>query len=179
MLIKEYDVRWPKEFIKISTVLSDVLNGIAHRIEHVGSTSVPGLAAKPIIDIDVVYMNPCDFLEIGKRLYRLGYIHNGNQGIPEREAFKRFESHHMHPILDKIRHHLYVCPAESVELKRHILFRDYLIENEWARKAYSDLKKDIAVRADNDHKVYASMKEVEARDFVQRIIAIRDRDGAK
>jgi GrpB-like predicted nucleotidyltransferase (UPF0157 family) len=174
VLIKEYDASWPEGFVKISTVVADVLEGISHRIEHVGSTSVSGLAAKPIIDIDIVYLNPCDFLEIGKRLYKLGYMDNGDQGIQDREAFKRIESHHEHPILDRIRHHLYVCPAESAELKRHLLFRDYLRENEWARKEYCVLKKDIAARADHDHKVYASMKEGEARAFVLRMTELAE-----
>ena len=174
MLIKEYDASWPEGSIEISTVMDTALHGVAHRIEHVSSTSVPRLAAKPIIDIDIVYMKPCDFLEIGRRLYKLGYMHNGNQGIPDRDAFKRIESHQKHPILDKIRHHLYVCPAESAELKRHLLFRDHLRENEWARKEYCALKRDIAVRANHDHKVYASMKEVEARGFVIGIIELAE-----
>ena len=174
VLIKEYEANWPEGFNKISTVVANALQGIAHRIEHVGSTSIPGLAAKPIIDIDIVYLKPFDFLEIGRRLYKLGYMHNGNQGIPDREAFQRIESHCKHRILDKIRHHLYVCPAESAELKRHLLFRDYLRENEWARKEYSALKKDIAIRANQDHKVYASMKEVEAKDFALRIIELAE-----
>lgn len=174
MLIKDYDASWPEGFAKISAVIANALHGVDHRIEHVGSTSVPGLAAKPIIDIDIVYMKPCDFLEIGRRLYKLGYMHNGNQGIPDREAFKRIESHRKHRILDKIRHHLYVCPVGSAELKRHLLFRDYLRENEWARKEYYKLKKDIAVRANHDQKVYANLKETEARDFVLRIIELAE-----
>lgn len=174
MLIKQYDADWPDGFAKISTVVANVLHGVAYRIEHVGSTSVPKLAAKPIIDIDIVYMKPCDFLEIGRRLYKFGYMHNGNQGVPDRDAFKRIDSDRKHRILDKIRHHLYVCPAESVELKRHLLFRDYLRENEWARKEYYALKTDIAARANQDHKVYARMKEVEAKGFVLRIIKIAE-----
>ena len=174
VLIKEYDASWPVYFAKISSIIAKALHDVAHRIEHVGSTSVPGLAAKPIIDIDVVYMTPCDFLEIGRRLYKIGYLHNGNQGIPEREAFKRIDGRRRHLILDKIRHHLYVCPLESAELKRHLLFRDYLRENEWARKEYLALKMDIAVRANQDQKVYASMKESEARDFVLRIIELAE-----
>jgi GrpB-like predicted nucleotidyltransferase (UPF0157 family) len=174
VLIKEYEASWPERFDKISAVVGSALHGVAHRIEHVGSTSVSGLAAKPIIDIDIVYMKPCDFLEIGRRLYKLGYMHNGNQGILDREAFKRIESRRRHRILDKIRHHLYVCPAESAALNRHLLFRDYLRENAWARREYYALKKDIAVRANQDQKAYASMKEVEAKDFVLRIIELAE-----
>jgi GrpB-like predicted nucleotidyltransferase (UPF0157 family) len=174
LLIKKYDANWLECFTKISAVVANELYGVTHRIEHVGSTSVPGLAAKPIIDIDIVFMNPCDFLEIGKRLYKIGYIHNGNQGIPDREAFKRIDSDRKHSVLDTIKHHLYVCPAKSAELKRHLLFRDFLRENEWASKEYQALKTDIAVRANHDHKVYASMKEMEAENFVLRIIGLAE-----
>jgi len=174
VLIKEYDTSWPQGFTKISTVVANALNGVTHRIEHIGSTSVPGLAAKPIIDIDIVFMNPCDFLGIGRRLYKIGYLHNGNQGIPDREAFQRTDSHRKHRILDTIWHNLYVCPANSAELKRHLLFRDFLRANEWARKKYQALKADIAVRANHDHKVYASMKEVEAKTFVLTIIELAE-----
>jgi GrpB-like predicted nucleotidyltransferase (UPF0157 family) len=174
VLIEEYDPDWPKEFEKIAAVLADALLGITHRLEHVGSTSIPGLAAKPIIDIDIVYKKASDFLEIGKRLFRIGYLHNGDQGIADREVFKRIDDYRKHCILDKIKHHLYACPAESSALKRHLLFRDFLRENEWARKEYFWLKMNLAVRADNDRKLYASMKEAEARDFVLRIVKLAE-----
>lgn len=113
MLIETYNPEWPAFFKSIAQVITEALSGISHRIEHVRSTAVPGLSAKPIIDIDVVYMNAGDFLKIGRCLYTAGYVHNGNQGIPEREAFKRTDIHTFHHILDSIRHHLFVCPVNE------------------------------------------------------------------
>jgi GrpB-like predicted nucleotidyltransferase (UPF0157 family) len=67
VLINEYDPSWPESYERIAAVVAKSLQGVDHKIEHVGSTAVPGLAAKPIVDIDVVYIKAKDFLEIGKR----------------------------------------------------------------------------------------------------------------
>ena len=79
-----------------------------------------------------------------------------------------------HPVLDVITHHLYVCPAESAELKRHLLFRDYLREHGWAREEYRKLKKSIAERANQDRKMYADIKEEEAKAFVLRVVKLAE-----
>ncbi|MEL7159615.1 MAG: GrpB family protein, partial [Bacteroidota bacterium] len=89
MLIQDYRAYWPIDFARLSEVLTAALAGTNHHIEHVGSTAVPGLAAKPIIDLDVVYYAPEAFGEIKDSLEQLGYYHNGDQGIPGREVFKR------------------------------------------------------------------------------------------
>src|SRR5210317_917971 len=117
VLVNDYDPEWPAQFAVIAEIISEALAGIPHRIEHVGSTAVPGLAAKPIIDIDIVYVIDGDFLKIGKCLYAIGYMHNGDEGIPSREAFKRVHTNTPSRILDSISHHLYVCPADSAELR--------------------------------------------------------------
>jgi GrpB-like predicted nucleotidyltransferase (UPF0157 family) len=90
------------------------------------------LESKPIIDIDIVYKNQSHFGKIKFELTRMGYYHNGNQGIEQREVFKR-NGKGTNRILDSITHHLYVCLNDSEELKRHILFRDYLRKNDSAR----------------------------------------------
>jgi GrpB-like predicted nucleotidyltransferase (UPF0157 family) len=139
-------------------------------IEHIGSTSVPHLAAKPIIDIDIVYGKEIPFEEIKSSLEKLGYYHNGNQDIEDREIFKRFPSTKKHTVLDLIRHHLYVCPAHSQELKRHLLLRDYLRNNNIEREEYEKIKYRIAEMANQNKKEYARLKEVSAREFIDAII---------
>jgi GrpB-like predicted nucleotidyltransferase (UPF0157 family) len=108
--------------------------------------------------------------EIIKRLQTLGYYHNGNQGIPQREVFKRDNSTRKHDVLDSITHHLYVCPRESEALKKHILFRDYLIANEKARKGYQELKYALEKEANYDRKKYAELKEAKATGFINHIV---------
>jgi GrpB-like predicted nucleotidyltransferase (UPF0157 family) len=170
MLIEEYNANWIKDFNEIHEVLYETLKNLIVSIEHVGSTSVPKLAAKPIIDIDVIFDKNTEFDEIKTALENIGYFHNGNQGIADREVFKRDKLFN-HNILDSITHHLYVCPSESEELQRHILFRDYLIANEYARIEYQNLKYEIAAEANQDRKKYAELKEAKATKFINTIIA--------
>jgi GrpB-like predicted nucleotidyltransferase (UPF0157 family) len=171
MLIVKYNPEWITHFEKIKTKLSDILNGINVEIEHVGSTSVPKLDAKPIIDIDIIYYEATDFQNIKKNLESLEYFHNGNQDIEGREVFKR-NGAEKDEILDKITHHLYVCKHDCWELQRHILFRDYLRKHEIARKFYQHLKYQIAEEANQDRKLYANMKEMKANSFINYVIEL-------
>lgn len=174
MLIQEYRESWIEDFKAIKSVINDALMNLNISIEHIGSTSVPKLAAKPIIDIDIVYGNDILFETVKKGLEKIGYYHNGNQGIINREVFKRGMWEYKHQILDAITHHLYVCPVDSEELQRHIRFRNYLIANETARTEYQQLKYEIAVAANQDKKQYAVLKEVEARTFINDILTKAD-----
>ena len=171
MLIQEYHEKWVEDFKAIESVINDALIDLTISIEHVGSTAVPKLAAKPIIDIDIVYGKDVSFEILKKKLEKIRYYHNGNQGIENREVFKRKNWWSKHPILDTITHHLYACPVDSEELRRHILFRNYLIINETARIEYQQLKYEIAATANQDKKKYAALKEVKARTFVNDILA--------
>lgn len=170
MLIQPYDPEWGAHFQEIKTLLQSSLADCEIRIEHVGSTSVPGLAAKPIIDVDLVYAANTAFAEILKGLEAIGYFHNGDQGIPGREVFKRKATIEPHPLLDGIKHHLYVCAVDSEELQKHILFRNYLREHAWARSAYEVIKYDIAKEVNQDQKAYAALKEERARSFILLIL---------
>lgn len=172
MLIQEYTKNWIDNFEKIKQKLEAVLP-ITTKIEHIGSTSVPNLAAKNIIDIDIIYFDISYFEEIKEALVKLGYFHNGNQGIKDREVFKRLNNAtEIDEILDKITHHLYVCPSESEELEHHLLFRDYLRKNVNARIDYQNIKYYLANTANQDKKVYANIKEKEATSFINSIIEI-------
>jgi GrpB-like predicted nucleotidyltransferase (UPF0157 family) len=170
MLIQEYQEKWAKDFKEIKEVINEALLNMNVAIEHIGSTSVPWLAAKPIIDIDVIYGPDVDFEDLKKALERLGYFYNGNQGIQEREVFKRQQLTQKHKVLDFIDHHLYVCPIHSKELNDHLLFRNFLIENEISRLEYEQIKLQIAKEANQDHKKYAQLKQIKAKSFIQSII---------
>jgi GrpB-like predicted nucleotidyltransferase (UPF0157 family) len=171
MLIIKYNPEWITHFEKIKEKLWNVLNGTNVEIEHVGSTSVPKLDAKPIIDIDIIYYEATDFQNIKKNLESLEYFHNGNQDIEGREVFKR-NGAEKDEILDKITHHLYVCKHDCWELQRHILFRDYLRKHEIARNFYQNLKYQIAEEANQDRKLYANLKQLKANSFIDYIIEL-------
>lgn len=134
VLVLPYDQQWPRFFEAIRAELAAALGPLALHIEHVGSTSVSGLWAKPIIDIDVVISDYAVFPAVVGALKQIGYEHEGDLGIPEREAFRYEGKTHLQ------KHHLYVCPQSSRELHRHLTFRDYLRTHPEAVKAYSEAK---------------------------------------
>ena len=169
MLIEKYSSNWAKKFTDIKREIENKLGGLKYLIEHIGSTSVPNLDAKPIIDIDIIYYNKEDFEKIKFGLETIGYYHNGNQGIEDRAVFKR-KNKISHEILDTIKHHLYVCPVDSKALERHILSRNFLRKNNGARLQYQQMKYDLAKTANQDRKVYAALKELHINGFIDSII---------
>jgi len=88
MILALYNPEWAIEFAALQDVYTSSLGKLVLRVEHVGSTAVPNLRAKPILDIDVVMPSYEVFPDIVAHLRRLGYTHNGDQGIRKREAFK-------------------------------------------------------------------------------------------
>ena len=138
VIVLPYDEGWKQDFLKIKQELQDALGQLAIDIEHVGSTSVEGLSAKPIIDIDVVIEDNTVLKDAVAALERAGYEHEGDLGIPGREAFRYEGKEHLRT------HHLYVCPKDSPELKRHVAFRDHLRSHPEAVKEYSRIKEEGA-----------------------------------
>lgn len=169
MLIKKYTSKWIKDFTVLKREIEGGLFEIEYQIEHVGSTSVPNLDSKDIIDIDIIYQCELDFKKIKAGLIKIGYYHNGNQGIEKREVFKR-DGNTSHRILDAISHHLYVCPKDSKALERHILIRNFLRNNEWARLKYQEMKYKLAEKANQNKKLYAQLKELNINEFIDEII---------
>ncbi len=176
MLIKEYNTLWIKQFKDIKFELQSALIGLEYTIEHIGSTSVPNLASKAIIDIDIIHQSNSEFGMIKSRLLEIGYFHNGNQGIEEREVFKR-NGIIKNSILDNVAHHLYVCPIHSLALKRHILFRDALRNNKFAKKEYQKIKYELARKANQNRKVYAELKEQNVNNFIDKLIGIKNKNN--
>ena len=138
VIVQSYDESWKTDFIAIRDELDAALKDLALRIEHVGSTSVEGLSAKPIIDIDVVISDRSVLPEVVSALGSIGYTHEGDLGIPGREAFKYEGKDHLR------KHHLYVCAQDSEELKRHLAFRDYLRSHPEAASEYGRIKEEGA-----------------------------------
>ncbi len=138
------------------------------RIEHVGSTSIPGMDAKPIIDL-VIEVSPFDFNNIKIELENIGYIHNGDQGIDGREVFNRLGNNKS--ILDVISHHLYVCESNNSEYLRLILFRDRLRTHRLLREEYMTIKYEILEKVGStNRKGYVEMKENNYRDFFSKVL---------
>jgi len=169
MIVVEYNKDWKKHFYQIKEILEKNLSKVIG-IEHIGSTAIIGMCAKPIIDIDIIIDNINDFEKIKNELELIGYAHEGNLGIIGRDAFRRNNTL-KNKILDKINHHLYVCTKDNDELKRHILFRDYLNKNFNKKMEYSNIKKKIIEKYGNEDKEkYVSVKETEYKWFFEKMI---------
>ena len=151
IIVLPYDKKWKQDFLDIESELRAALGKMALSIEHVGSTSVEGLSAKPIIDIDVV-VQPGDVDAAIKALAAIGYNHEGNLGIEGREAFNYSGKEHLRE------HHLYVCPEDSPELKRHLALRDYLRSHKEAVEEYSKIKLEAAALYPHDIDGYIKHK---------------------
>lgn len=161
VVVEKYDPMWARDFENIRSELSAALEGLYLSVEHVGSTSVPGLCAKPIIDIDVVIDGYDVFPYVVEKLAQIGYIHECDLGIPEREAFDYTGKEHLK------KHHLYVCPQNSAELRRHVAFRDYLRTHPEARDEYSRVKEEGAELFSDDIDGYITHKS----PVIQKIYA--------
>ena len=152
VVVEPYRKAWEQDFTAIAGELWQAVGDLALRIEHVGSTAVPGLSAKPIIDIDIVIPDYSAFGAVVSRLAAIGYRHEGDLGIPGREAFKYSGKEHLQ------KHHLYVCPKDSPELRRHIAFRDYLRSHPEAAAEYSRIKVEGARLYPEDIEGYIAHK---------------------
>ena len=152
VVVLPYDVAWQSAFEKIKGEIEEAIGDLILGIEHVGSTSVEGMSAKPCIDIDMIIKDYSVFAAVVDGLKAIGYIHEGDLGIQDREAFKYSNKPHL------MMHHLYVCPQDSEELRRHITFRDFLRSNPEAVKKYSLIKEKAAKLFPNDIEGYIEYK---------------------
>lgn len=152
VIVLPYDGAWKSTFESVKAEIESTLGDLIIGIEHVGSTSVEGMSAKPCIDIDVIIKDYSVFDAVVSKLETIGYIHEGDLGIKNREAFKYSDKPHL------MTHHLYVCPQNSKELHRHITFRDFLRSNAEAVKNYSSVKETAAQLFPNDIDKYIEYK---------------------
>jgi GrpB-like predicted nucleotidyltransferase (UPF0157 family) len=150
VVVVEYDPEWPRLFEELHARLWPAISDVATAIEHVGSTSVPGLTAKPIIDLTAVVPTAGDVPAAIERLTAQGYDHQGNLGVEGREAFRSPAS--------TPRHHLYLCPQDSLALRNHLAVRDHLRTHPDAARRYGDLKTSLAERFREDVESYTHGK---------------------
>ena len=164
--IVPYDPIWPRRYAEERQRLDGALAGIAVRIEHNGSTSVPGLVAKPVIDIQisVAALQPMTAYE--EPLCQLGYVHIPHEDDTFCPFFRRAPSYHIH-----------VVKAGGREERRTLAFRDYLRAHAEIAREYAALKESLAPLFSVDdfasQQAYAEAKGV----FIERIISIAQTEG--
>ena len=149
--IAPYDPAWPDAFERERASIVAALGDLVFATEHVGSTSVPGLGAKPIIDIMIGLRRLADHASCVAPLEALGYEYKGEFGIPDRHYFRR-------PIRGPRTHQLHLVEHGGEFWARHLLFRDYLRRSPDEASAYERLKVGLAARFGGDVEAYTEAK---------------------
>ena len=167
--IEPHNSNWKIEFEKINQVIKAQLNGLEIDIQHVGSTAISGLIAKPILDIDIIINNKNLLDDITQRLEKIGYISKGEQGIAGRFAFRQTsdDTPSTSPKQKWQPHHLYVCFADSLALKNHLLFRDALRKDIDLVEKYGQLKISLTDNLKITSEHYTTMKT----EFIISVLA--------
>lgn len=153
----EYDSSWKEEFIKESKLIHDVMGDEILKIHHIGSTSIPGIFAKPIIDILIEAKDITNIDMYNDDLSKLGYISKGEYGIKGRRFFLKGLYHRTH--------HIHVFERGNPEIERHLNFRDYMIEHQEDAKDYGELKKELAIKFRYDIDGYCNGKDSFIKDI--------------
>jgi GrpB-like predicted nucleotidyltransferase (UPF0157 family) len=155
--IVDYNLSWPDAYGQEQAAIVQAIGAHIANIEHIGSTSIPGLAAKPIIDMGIslnIYPLPAEAISA---MEALGYEHMGEYGIRERHYFRKGTPR---------RYHVHAYSPDNAEWEAHILFRDYLRAHPEAARQYEQLKRELAARH-TDGNAYAEDKT----DFVKGTLA--------
>lgn len=159
VVVLPYDPVWVERFSQLRDLLWPAVKDFALSIEHVGSTSVPGLAAKPIIDIDIVIPDASLLDRAISALDRSGYDHRGNLGIEGRHAFRARQ--------ENVSHNLYVCFRDALSLRNHLCLRDALRADPALRDEYGALKLRLALQFPKSIDDYIEGKT----EFILRILS--------
>ena len=165
MVVEKYNPKWVEQFKVLQEFLEKNTTEYIS-IEHVGSTSIPGMNAKPIIDIDIVVEDASQFQRLKEELSKIGYVHEGDRGIPGREAFDHEK------VSVGIDHHLYVCVKDNAELQRHLKFRDRLRSSPELVNEYNKIKEEILAKVGVDNRAgYVQMKETDYKWFFDKVLS--------
>ncbi len=162
----EYDNTWPARFSGESARIIDVLGDLATRVDHVGSTSVPGLAAKPVIDIQVSVATLTPRAPIVDPLVAAGYRHSIDPIETEHEFLSKGYDDD-----DAVRVHVHVCEAGSAWERRHLAFRDELRRRPDTAAEYEQLKRRLAAEHPRDIQSYVDGKTAFIRSIEERALA--------
>ena len=169
--IVPYDAEWPRAFAIERHRIAASLGALARRIDHHGSTAVAGLAAKPIIDIQISVTSLQPLARYGALLARLGYTHVPH---PDDERCPFFYQ----PAEGPNTHHVHVVVFGGDEERRTLAFRDFLRDHRDVREAYERLKRDLARRYEAGELMtpddYASAKTAFVTEITDRALAYRD-----
>ncbi len=164
-----HNPEWQQEFQREAERIGASLSDTVATVHHVGSTAIPTIYAKPIIDILLVVQNVTALDEKQSLMEALGYEALGEFGIPERRFFRRDNTSR-----DRT-HQVHAFPNGSPQIHRHLAFRDYVIAHPDVAQEYSDLKRDLAAKHPDDIEAYMDGKDEFIKAIDERGASVRSR----
>jgi GrpB-like predicted nucleotidyltransferase (UPF0157 family) len=162
-----HDPNWSGLFGIECGRIADALGDIVAALHHIGSTAVPGIPAKPIIDM---LLEVSDLGELDRRAPRmesLGYEAKGEFGIPGRRYFRRDDEHRVRT------HQMHAFHFGSEDVVRHLAFRDYMIAHPQIAQSYGDLKRQLAARFPSDMEAYMDGKDAFVKEHQAKALSWR------
>jgi GrpB-like predicted nucleotidyltransferase (UPF0157 family) len=157
--VAEYDARWPALFAAERRRLRDRCGRLALRLEHVGGTSIPGMCAKPILDIAAGRPPGTSVPDCVAVLQDAGYEHRGERGVPGREFFCRGQPR---------AYHLHLVEEGGPRWREFLEFRDYLRAHAEAARRFAELKRGLAARFSRDREAYLQAKSSQVEAILRR-----------
>jgi GrpB-like predicted nucleotidyltransferase (UPF0157 family) len=133
--VVEYDEQWPADFGRVAARIHEALGDRVLELHHVGSTSVPGLPAKPVIDVDLVVADPADEPAYLPDLVAVGFVHQIREPWWHEHRLVKYDD----PVAN-----VHVFGPDCPEVVRHLMFHDWLVEHEDERERYADAKRAAA-----------------------------------
>ena len=161
MVLREYDARWPGLFAAEAARLRDACGALPVSLEHIGSTAVPGLCAKPVLDILAGHPPGARVESYVEPFRRAGYEHRGDAGIPGRQFFRRGRPR---------AYHVHLVERGGALWREYLAFRDLLRADPVARHAYAEVKRDLAARYPRDRESYIDGKASLVRALLDRTL---------
>ncbi|ACX90104.1 GrpB family protein [Pectobacterium parmentieri] len=152
--VVDYDPLWATNYATAAKALAQALGEVAVRVHHIGSTAVPGLPAKAVIDMLLEVVSLSDLDRLDHVMVDLGYRPRGENGMAGRRYYTKGG--------DARTHHLHAFVVGDAHIQRHLAFRDYLRANPAVCAEYAAIKRAAALACDNDAAVYSQLKN----DFI-------------
>ncbi|SDL84320.1 GrpB family protein [Sediminibacillus halophilus] len=158
-----YNDQWPKLFLKEAAAIKEIFGDELIDVHHIGSTSVPGLAAKPIIDIMPVVRKIENVDKYNQQIAAIGYEGKGEFGIPGRRYFRKGGENRSH--------HVHIFQQRDKGVNRHLAFRDFLREHPNIARKYGAKKQELAAQFPSDIEAYRNGKDQLVQEIEQKALA--------
>jgi GrpB-like predicted nucleotidyltransferase (UPF0157 family) len=154
----EYDTRWPHLFSAEVQRIHDRCGTLALRLEHIGGTSIPGMCAKPVLDIAAGWQHDAAVQDYISAFKQAGYDHRGERGVPGREYFRRGQPR---------AYHLHLVEDGGPLWRDYLTFRDYLRSHAAAKSHFAEVKRALAARFPRDREAYMNAKSTHVQEILR------------